>query len=274
MAAVLSERGLKVVVLEAGGYFDEADFNQLEISAYQNLYWRGGPSPTAEMNVSLQAGFCLGGGTVVNWTNSLRTTPWVREQREREYGLEGLAGADFDRHLDAVWERLSVTDRCSELNGSQQRMKAGAETLAWSSKTVQRNTDERRSSFETAGYIGFGDQTGAKQSTVKTYLQDAYDLGAGRMSLVRVGLADWAGGGRGVGDGARVCRSSSTVHADGRPLGALGECSESAYLQPRRGEGIEPCKRGAAALPVLRNVPSCANPLDISSFGRFSLVNS
>ena len=165
-------------MLEAGGYFDEADFNQLEISAYQNLYWRGGPTLTADMNVSLQAGFCLGGGTVVNWTNSLRPTPWVREQWEREFGLEGLAGPDFDGHVDAVWERLSVNDRCSQLNGPQQRMQAGAEKLGWSFKTVQRNTDEGRYSFETAGYMGFGDQTGAKQSTMKTYLQDAYDRGA------------------------------------------------------------------------------------------------
>ena len=162
MAAVLSERGLNVVVLEAGGYFDDADFDQLEISAYQNLYWRGGPTSTTEMNVSVLAGSCLGGGTVVNWANSLRTTPWVREQWQRTYGLEGLADADFDRHLDAVLQRLSVTDRCSQLNGPQQRMKAGADKLGWSFKTVQSNIDERRYSFETAGYTGFGDQTGAQ----------------------------------------------------------------------------------------------------------------
>jgi len=102
MAGALFKRGLKVVVLEAGGYFDDADFHQLELPAYQSLYCRGGPSPTADLNVSLQAGFCLGGGTVVNWTNSLRTTPWVRAQWEREFGLEGLASSDFDGHLDAV----------------------------------------------------------------------------------------------------------------------------------------------------------------------------
>jgi choline dehydrogenase-like flavoprotein len=178
MAGELSAKGLKVVVLEAGGYFDDADFNQLELPAYQNLYWRGGPSPTADLNVSLQAGFCLGGGTVVNWTNSLRTTRWVREQWEREFGLEGLAGAEFDRHLDAVWKRLSVNDRCSELNGSQQRMQAGAEKLGWRFALANRNTDEQRYSFETAGFMGFGDQSGAKQSTTKTYLQDAYDRDA------------------------------------------------------------------------------------------------
>jgi choline dehydrogenase-like flavoprotein len=177
-AGALSEQGLSVVVLEAGGYFDDGDFTQLEIPAYRNLYWRGGPIQTADLNVVLLAGACLGGGTVVNWTNSLRPTERVREQWDREFGLEGLAGGDFDQHLDAVLERLTVTDRCSQLNRPQQRMKAGAEKLGWSFKLVQRNTDERRYSFETAGYLGFGDPTGAKQSTVKTYLQDAYDRGA------------------------------------------------------------------------------------------------
>jgi choline dehydrogenase-like flavoprotein len=178
MAGVLAERGLKVIVLEAGGYFDEPDFTQLEIPAYQNLFWRGGPTPTGDMNVSLQAGSCLGGGTVINWTNSLRTTPWVREQWEQEFGLEGLAGSDYERHLDAVWERLGVTDRCSELNRPQQRMKAGAERLGWDFAYATRNTDEERYSFDTAGYLGFGDQTGAKRSTLKTYLQDACERDA------------------------------------------------------------------------------------------------
>ncbi len=175
IAGELAARGLRVVVLEAGGYFDDADFDQLEIPAYQNTYWRGGPNPTADMNVTLQAGACLGGGTTINWTNCLRTKPWVREQWESEFGLEGLAGADFDRHLDAVWQRLGVNDRCSELNPPQQRMKAGADALDWSFVNTSRNVDEQRYSYETGGFIGFGDQTGAKQSTVKTYLKDAYE---------------------------------------------------------------------------------------------------
>jgi choline dehydrogenase-like flavoprotein len=178
MAGVLSQRGLKVVVLEAGGYFDDSDFLQLELPAYQNCYWRGGPTPTADLNVSLQAGFCLGGGTTINWTNSLRTTSWVREQWEHEFGLEGVAGPDFERHLDAVCTRLSVNDRCSELNRPHQRMKTGAENLGWRFSYANRNVDERRYTFEAAGYIGFGDQTGAKQSTAKTYLHDAFERGA------------------------------------------------------------------------------------------------
>ncbi len=178
MAAALAEKGLKVVVLEAGAYLDDADFTGLELPAYQALYWRGGPTPTTDFNVSLYAGACLGGGTVINWTNCLRTTPWVREQWEREFGLEGLNSAEFDRHLDAVWERLQVNDRCSELNRPQQRMQAGAQALGWRFEHTNRNVDEQRYSFETAGHIGFGDRSGAKQSTAKTYLRDAFERGA------------------------------------------------------------------------------------------------
>ena len=56
IAGVLADAGLRVVVLEAGGYFDRGDFNMLELWAFQNLYYRGGPTPTADRNVSMQAG--------------------------------------------------------------------------------------------------------------------------------------------------------------------------------------------------------------------------
>jgi choline dehydrogenase-like flavoprotein len=125
------------------------------------------------MNVTLQAGSCLGGGTVVNWTNSLRTKDHVREQWAREHGLADIATDAFDRHLDSVWERLSVNDQCSEFNGPTLAMQRAAERLGWSFKTVNRNWDASRHDPAMAGYLGFGDQSGAKQSTLKTYLQDA-----------------------------------------------------------------------------------------------------
>jgi choline dehydrogenase-like flavoprotein len=158
--------------------WDESEFNGYELWAYQNLYWRGGPNPTADKNVAHNAGSTYGGGTTINWTNCLRTKPWVREEWAREHGLEGLDGPDFDRHLDAVWERLSVNDRCSHLNGSQARMKAGAEKLGWSFKAITRNIDESCYDPDTAGFIGFGDRTRAKQSTARTYLADALERGA------------------------------------------------------------------------------------------------
>src|SRR5256714_9078797 len=173
IAGTLAQAGRKVVVLEASGYFTEQDFNQLELPAYQEMYWRGGPTPTADGNVSLQAGTTLGGGTVVNWTNCLRTYPWVREQWAREYGLDGVDGTDYERHLDTVLTRIGATDELSDLNGPQQRMKEGCEKLGWDFRKVVRNADPSRYKFESAGHLGFGDQSGSKNSADKTWLVDA-----------------------------------------------------------------------------------------------------
>ena len=178
IAGSLAKAGRKVVVLEAGGYYDESDFNMLELWAYQNLYYRGGPVPTIDGNISRQPGANLGGGTTINWTNCLRTTPWVREEWAREHGLEGVDGAEYDRHLDAVLERIGATDACSDLNGPNSRMKEGAERLGWSHERVIRNTDPTTYTPETAAYMGFGDISGSKQSTTKTFLSDAVDAGA------------------------------------------------------------------------------------------------
>ena len=178
IAGTLAKQGLKVVVLEAGGYYNEADFNQLELWAYQNLYYRGGPTPTAEQTISMQAGANLGGGTTVNWTNCLRTHPWVRAEWAQEHGLEGVDTPDYDRHLDVVMERISANDRCSDLNGPHQRIKEASDKLGHHVHVCVRNTDESSYSPELAAYMGFGDQTGSKQSTTKTFLQDAYDEGA------------------------------------------------------------------------------------------------
>jgi choline dehydrogenase-like flavoprotein len=178
VAATLAERGLDVVVLEAAGYFNESDFAQLELAAYREMYWHGGPTPTADGNVSLLAGTTLGGGTTINWTNCLRTRPWVREQWAREFGLDGVDGPEFDAHLDAVLARIGANADCSDLNGVQQRLREGAEALGWSFETIVRNADPERYEPESAGYIGFGDQSGSKQSGDRTWLADAQANGA------------------------------------------------------------------------------------------------
>jgi acyl-CoA reductase-like NAD-dependent aldehyde dehydrogenase/choline dehydrogenase-like flavoprotein len=178
VAGELAARGKQVCVLEMGPYLSESDFAGLEIPAYQSLYLNGGPFPTAEGQVSIQAGSSLGGGTTINWTNSLRTHPWVREQWAREHGLEGVDGPEFDRHLDAVMGRLGATDECCDLNGNHERLRRGCEALGYDFRRTYRNADPATYDPETAGFMGFGDVSGSKRSTAKTYLADAQERGA------------------------------------------------------------------------------------------------
>lgn len=177
IAGELARAGLRVLVLEAGRQHTDAELGRSELWAYQNLYWRGGFTPTADGHVSLIAGRTLGGGTTVNWMNCVRTPPEVR----REWALAGLEGVDgpgFDADTDAVMDRIGATDQASEYNGTHLRMLEGALRLGYRYRRAYRNVDLARHDPQHAGHIGFGDATGAKQSTLKTYLRDAAARGA------------------------------------------------------------------------------------------------
>ncbi|MCB0827514.1 MAG: GMC family oxidoreductase [Solirubrobacterales bacterium] len=212
IAGRLAGAGLRVIVLEAGGYYNEADFDQTELGGYSRFYWRGGPTPTADYNLSLQAGSMLGGGTVINWTNCLDPRPEVREEWAVEHGLTDLTSPEFEAHVQAVRQRIGVNDKCSELNPGQESWRRGAERLGWSWERVERNWDPELHDPVMAGFMGWGDQSGAKQSTLKTYLQDAVDDGAEVVVgcfAERVLLED----GRAAGVSARRGEAEITVRA-------------------------------------------------------------
>ena len=82
-AGVLAKAGLDVVVVEAGGYFSEEDFDGAELDGFVRLYLGGGGIPTPDQSIGLLAGSCLGGGTTVNYTWCFRPPDFVRA------GLEG-----------------------------------------------------------------------------------------------------------------------------------------------------------------------------------------
>jgi choline dehydrogenase-like flavoprotein len=198
VAGELAAAGLDVVVLEAGGHREAADFPADELAAFRDLYWRGGLNLTEEGNVAVLAGATLGGGSTINWQNCVRPPQPVRENWATEHGLTGVDGAGLDEHLDAVLERISATADCTDLNGVNQRLADAAGALGWSWHRSVRNTDAATYDPATAGHGGFGDRTGSKQGTLRTYLRDAAGAGARivcRARVIRV-LAD---GGRAAG---------------------------------------------------------------------------
>ena len=175
-AGVLATAGLAVVVLEAGGYYSEEDFDGAELSGYARLYLNGGGVATDNQSIGLLAGSCLGGGTLVNYTWCFRPPDFVRADWKERFGLGEWAGPDFDRSLDAVWERLSISPESSIPSERDHAMRRGLEQLGWHSEVMQRNCKGCRE--EICRLCHYGCQIGAKQSTANTWLQDAYDAGA------------------------------------------------------------------------------------------------
>lgn len=178
IAARLADAGKDVLVLEAGGNNVEADFPGDEVSALRRLYWRGGLTQTEDRNVTILAGGTLGGGTTVNWSNCVAPPDHVRAQWADEFGLEGLDGDEFDGHLSAVLQRMGATDAHTVLNGPNQRLLEGAKALGWDATTTTRNVDGEREDQRTTGHTGFGDRSGSKQGSLRTWLPDAVDDGA------------------------------------------------------------------------------------------------
>ena len=73
-------------------------------------------------------------------------------------------------------ERVNVNDRCSDLQRARPDAEgARARSSASRRQRITRNADESKYDADLAGLMGFGDQTGSKLGTLKTWLQDAAD---------------------------------------------------------------------------------------------------
>src|SRR5277367_4324784 len=183
-AAVLAAAGKDVIVLEVGGYYDDADFDGAELKGFYNLYADRGFASTADRSVGLLAGECVGGGTVVNYTTSFRTPDDVRAEWAAA-GVPWFTSEEYTRSLDAVCERLHVNLEHNHVSAREEVLRRGLRSLGWHVDAMPRNVlgcDQGK----VCGYCGLGCAIGAKQSTAKTFLLDAQNAGARIYAETRV----------------------------------------------------------------------------------------
>jgi hypothetical protein len=126
LAAELAKGGKSVVVLEQGAYRNEQDFKQLELPGSLELYLGGGLLASEDGSIAVLAGATLGGGTVVNYMNCIRTQEHIRKEWA-EAGIEGIDELEYEQHIDAVWERLQVNQEATSQNRPHRKMIEGME---------------------------------------------------------------------------------------------------------------------------------------------------
>jgi choline dehydrogenase-like flavoprotein len=168
VAAELAAKGKRVVILERGRFCREFDFEGLELAGSAALFLDRGIASTEDRAVSLLAGSAVGGGTVVNWCTSLRLPDSIREEW-RKLGVD-----DLDSHYDAVERRLDVDTNESQRNGPNSVLERGMRALGLACRTIPRDVR----GCGDCGHCGYGCRIGAKQSTMRTYLEDACRNGA------------------------------------------------------------------------------------------------
>ena len=176
MAAAVLAAQRDVIVLEAGSYYDDADFDCAEMGGFERLYLEGGFAATADQSVGLLAGEALGGGTVINYCTSFHTPDDIRAEWAAA-GVPWFTHEEYTRSLDAVCARLSVNLDHNRVSAREQVLQRGLAKLGWHSATMPRNVvgcDQGR----ICGYCGYGCSVGAKQSSTKTWLADAQAAGA------------------------------------------------------------------------------------------------
>jgi choline dehydrogenase-like flavoprotein len=178
IAAHCAEAGLSVLVLEMGGYRNESDFHQLELPSMQSLYYGGGLAASEDGSISILAGQTLGGGTVVNYMNCIRTPDHILEEWAG-HGLVGLDDAESyaREHIDVVLERINANTEATTQNGTHRRLMDGLDALGLEHRPIVRNAS-LDDDPEVCGFCSLGCVNGCKRSVMKTWLQDASDAGA------------------------------------------------------------------------------------------------
>lgn len=182
-AAILQEAGLKVVVLEEGGYFTAPRFRMREDECYPQLYQESAQRTTKDLSVSIFQGRAVGGTTVVNWTTCFRTPATTLELWNQHHGAASLTEKELEPHFAAIERRLNIKKIAfGELNRNNRLLWDGCKALGFEVDTLYRNVKQCIHS----GYCGMGCPVDAKQSMLVSFLPDAMDAGATVLSRCRV----------------------------------------------------------------------------------------
>jgi choline dehydrogenase-like flavoprotein len=169
VAAMLAAAGRRVVVLERARYVDETGFGRPELEGLASLFLDRGLAATEDRWISIRAGSAVGGGTVVNWSSSLRLPSLVRD----EWATIGI-GPELDDAYATVEREIHVVRDESDRNGPNAALERGLLALGLDATTIPRNVE----GCGECGPCSVGCRRGAKRSALRTYLAEASRDGA------------------------------------------------------------------------------------------------
>jgi choline dehydrogenase-like flavoprotein len=186
VAATLAERGLDVIVLEEGGYYDRKDFTAEPHSMLKLLYRDLGMTTAIGVPGSpsfpIPMGRCVGGTTTINSGTCFRMPKRVVEHWKKDLGLEDLSYDGIAEYYARVEKDIHVEAPPLEKIGKNGLLlHKGAKELGYSSGVIPRNAKGCRGS----GVCSIGCPTDAKQSTLVSYVPRFLAAGATLFANVR-----------------------------------------------------------------------------------------
>ncbi|TAG46461.1 MAG: GMC family oxidoreductase [Betaproteobacteria bacterium] len=180
-ADVLSDTGLKVVMIEEGMLRTSSDFKMLESEAYPTLYQESASRKTADKAINILQGRTVGGSTTVNWTTSFRTPPDTLKFWRERFGLTELTDDHMRRWFELAEKLTNITDWQVPPNENNAVLERGGQKLGIKIERIRRNVK----GCYNLGYCGMGCPTNAKQSMLVTSIPAALARGAILVSRAR-----------------------------------------------------------------------------------------
>jgi choline dehydrogenase-like flavoprotein len=128
-------------------------------------------------------GRAVGGSTVINGGMAYRTPERVLEEWQKRTGLSELGPKALEPLFERVEQKVRVGPQLDESVGADSKlMVEGARKMGWRVSVNKRN----QHACVGANNCGFGCPTGAKQSTLVSYLPAAFAAGATCLTEVRI----------------------------------------------------------------------------------------
>lgn len=172
LALRLAEAGMRVIVLEQGGYYTPArgDFDQREDHMLARIDGARGLHSSDDNSIAFTYGNCVGGASVHYWADTYRTPDDRLERWAREYGLEHHSADELAPHFDRIEQDLSVEPAPDHLlNGLNRRLEPALGRLGWESHRIP----QARRGCIASGYCAQGCAYDAKQSQLVATLPRA-----------------------------------------------------------------------------------------------------
>jgi choline dehydrogenase-like flavoprotein len=170
----LAEAGHRVLVVEKSYHYPSKYFPMTQTHGPIHLFESGGTLVSDDGCMAVLAGSTWGGGGTINWSASLQTQSYVREEWAQS-GLPFFTSSEFQKSLDRVCERMGVNTESIKHNTGNQHILEGSRKLGYLANTVPQNTANRD---HYCGYCTLGCHSTTKQGPVATWLVDAANAGA------------------------------------------------------------------------------------------------
>ena len=170
----LAEAGQRVIVVEKAYHYPPEHLPMTEADASIHLFANGGVDVSDDSSIAVIAGSAWGGGGTVNWSASLQTQNYVRQEWAKS-GLPFFTSSAFQASLDRVCHRMGVSTEFVEHNANNNALHEGARKLGYNSKVVPQNTGGNK---HYCGYCTLGCGSAEKQGPVVSFLPDADKAGA------------------------------------------------------------------------------------------------